>query len=116
MVVRGQSGDEKPAPACNVPAAKLVMPSPEELGLVGNDAIAATPHDWSLARQTLDSLGASYYRLEKAAQGGFRFTCALPYASDAGRQRNFECHAASEGEAIRMALQQVEAWQSSAPH
>jgi hypothetical protein len=114
LLVRGQAEDEKSKPATHSPVAKLVMPSPEDLGLSeGGGQASDRPADWPAARLKLDSLGATFYRLEKAAEGGFRFTCALPHGSDATRQRNFESHGSDEAEAIRLALQQVETWKSS---
>src|SRR5260221_6986336 len=86
LIIRGQSGEEpapKPpvkGPAPAVTLAKVDIPTPEEIGLLG----AATPGkpvsslDWPTARTRLDQLGATFYRLEKAPEGGFRFVCALP--------------------------------------
>jgi hypothetical protein len=90
----------------------LQMPSPEDLGLTSNTSAAANSGDWTVARQRLDNLGASYYRLEKA-DGGFRFVCSLPYSGDPTRERHFESLAASEPEAIRLALGQVNEWKAT---
>ena len=112
VLVRAQAADERqPRGASTVPTAKLMMPSPEELGLAAGAAPGSSPSrsEWTTARQRLDTLGASYYRLEKA-DAGFRFACSLPYHSDPNRERHFECVAATEADAIRAALAQVEDW------
>ncbi len=116
VVIRGQSADEpppKPKPTAAMPApapSKLAIPSPEELGLAA--ASSAPAGDWPMARARLDKLGATYYRLEKAPEG-FRFICALPYPQAPSKQREFEALGASEPEAIRQALAQVEQWQAA---
>jgi hypothetical protein len=118
VVVRGQIGEDQPGkPAPSPPAtAKLVMPSPEELGLLTATATPqpATPPvaDWAAASSRLDQLGACYYRLEKAPEGGFRFVCALPHPQQPNQQRQFEARAATDAEVIRLALQQVEEWKA----
>jgi hypothetical protein len=115
MLVRAQAGEEQTnSSVTTVPTAKLLMPSPEELGLAAGGAPnpASVDGDWNAARRRLDALGACYYRLEKADQG-FRFTCSLPYAGDPNRERHFETLAASEADAIRMALEQVDDWKSA---
>ena len=126
LVIRGQSADEPPPkrapapppqaqtppaqPRATPPAAgKLSIPTPEELGLAAGKSDGQRS-DWSAARSRLDQLGATYYRLEKAPEGGFSFVCALPYPQTPARQRQFEATAASEPEAIRQALDQVEQW------
>jgi hypothetical protein len=122
LVIRGQAPEE---PATGTPKqqiqARLQMPTPEELGLLpagqaDQPRRQATEQpvqgDWSAARNHLEKLGASHYRLEKTPDGGYRFACALPKGGAPGHESQFEARAASEGEAIRLALEQVEAWRA----
>jgi hypothetical protein len=112
VLVRAQTDDDRQTRGGSVvPTAKLMMPSPEQLGLATNHEPGRAPsvEDWLSARQRLETLGASYYRLEKT-DGGYRFECSLPYAGDVKRERHFESAGASEVEAIRTALAQVEHW------
>lgn len=113
-VVRGHI-DDPPAKTGSpaAPPSRLSMPSPEELGLVApatKSAAVPACADWPAARARLDKLGAVFYRLEKEQAGGFRFSCALPHAKGGATQQQFEARAASEQDAIRLAMQQVEAW------
>lgn len=112
-IVRGQApGDDSPAPAlpANMPM-KVGMPSREELGLLTAHPSASEPApDWTAARHQLDRWQATNYRLEKTADSQFRFLCTLPYPQNPGKQRQFEATAASEGEALRLALEQAESW------
>ncbi len=111
---RGQNSDE-PAARSSLPSspAKLTMPTPEECGLVPSKPSAAL--DWAGARTRLDDLGATHYSLSKAAEGGFRFVCALPHPQDATKQRQFEAHASNETEAITAVLKQAEQWKQGRP-
>lgn len=117
-VIRGQEPEEatrRSSVQLGAPS-KMSIPAPEALGLVTNSSAGAPPTnsvDWNTARNRLDQLGATFYRLEKAAEGGFRFSCTIPYLQDRSRQRQFDIQAANEPEAIRLAMQQVEQWQAS---
>lgn len=68
--------------------------------------------DWTAAKQRLDKVGASAYRLEKVAEGGFRFTCVLPYPQSQTQERQFQAQAAGEAEAVELALRQAEIWKA----
>jgi hypothetical protein len=136
-VIRGQAPEERATPAApRAPGAprgpatappsppptappKLTMPTAEALGLLVPALPAPRPEqpalDWGSVRARLDARGATYYRLEKTPEGGFRFLCSVPHPQDAGRQRQFETVAATEAEAMRAVLDQVEAWGSRAP-
>lgn len=112
VVIRGQGGEE---PA-SVPVAKLSIPAPEELGLLTSASPQATPAsgpmDWAGAKAHLEKLGATHYRLEKATEG-WCFVCALSHPQQPSAQRQFEAHAATEAEAIRSLLKQVEEWRAT---
>ncbi len=114
MIHRGQNSDE-PAARSVLPSspARLTIPTPEECGLVSSKPSAAL--DWSSTRMRLDNLGATHYSLSKAAEGGFRFVCALPHPQDASKHRQFEAHASSETEAIAAVLKQAEQWKQGRP-
>jgi hypothetical protein len=100
-VVRGQKPEE-PRPAA--PPA-LAMPPPEALGVPVPRP--AAPVDWAALRVRLDRLGATQFALETLSEGGYRFTCRLPSA-DPARPRAAEGRAATEAEAVRLALEQAE--------
>jgi hypothetical protein len=85
------------------------MPTPEQLGLAPvRPAAAVADTDWAAVHRRLDRLGATCFHLEKAT-GGTRITCLLPTAQ-AGRSHRVEAQAASEGDAVRLALDQAEEW------
>jgi hypothetical protein len=91
-----------PMPAMPPAPALLALPPPEQLGIA-----AARPPENDLAR--LEQLGASCFRLERTSAGGTRVTCMVP-SNQPGRQRRFEVEAASQAEAVRLVLDQAEAW------
>jgi hypothetical protein len=111
VVARGQSpGDDAPIAPPRIPV-RISMPSREELGLLtSNHSPPVCTLDWNTVRQQLEGWQATSYRLEKTADGQFRFVCALPYPQSPGRQRQFEATAASESDALKLALEQAQAW------
>ena len=114
FVARGQSpNDDQPIAPPRIPA-KISMPSREELGLLtSNHSPPVCTLDWNAVKQQLDGWQASSYRLEKAPDGQFRFVCALPYPQSPGKQRQFEATAATENEALQLALSQAQAWRQT---
>jgi hypothetical protein len=114
--IRGQSPEEpKPAPvwpppgvvaAAAAPPAPLAIPAPEQLGLAAMRPVETARLDWAAARTRLDRLGATCFYLEKL-DSGWRFTCLLPTA-EAGKQRRIDVEAASEAEAVQVALERAE--------
>jgi hypothetical protein len=88
---------------------RLQLPSPEQLGLTANAVAASVPRlDWSAIHQRLDQLGATCFHLEKLARG-CRVTCLLPTAQ-ADRSHRIEAEAATEAEAVAIAVTQAESW------
>lgn len=86
--VRAQMADEpRPTP-------KISLPSPEQLGV-------PVPMSWAEARVRLDRAGATGLTLDRDA-AGYRFACKLPGG------RSAEARAATEAEAVRLVLVQVE--------
>lgn len=119
-VIRGQAPDEKETPSKQIPTlpVKLKIPSPEELGFVTDAKVDSRPAPaatavigWSTARQRLDQLGSTFYRLEKA-DGGYRFACALP--GQQGKERQFEATKATENDAIKAVFEQIDGWHGGA--
>lgn len=92
-----------PSPA---PVSPLALPSPEQLGIVGNAAPEATV-DWTAVHRRLDTLGATCFHMEKTATGGCKVTCLIP-AAQPGRQQHLEALAASKAEAVRLVLEKAE--------
>lgn len=89
----------------------LVMPSPEQLGLAGGQPSTGAV-DWAAVHRRLDEMGAACFQIEKLKAGGCRCTCLMP-TSQPGRNHRVEAQAATEPEAVRLALAQVEQWASS---
>lgn len=87
---------------------RLAIPSPEELGIARASIDEAQP-DWAAFHRQLDTLGARSFHVEKLPQGGYQFSCLLP-TSQADRCHRVEATAATEAQAIRMALQEAEQW------
>jgi hypothetical protein len=87
------------------------MPTPEQLGLITTPA-SEPGANWSEASQRLKKLGASCFQMERLQQGGYRFVCLLPTAQP-GRTHRVEAEAASEADAVRLALGRAEQWASA---
>lgn len=106
-VVRSQSPEEpRPAPVSPPPpAGPLALPAPEQLGVAHAAPAAANRLDWAATRSQLDRLGATCFHLEKL-ESGWRFTCLLP-AREPGKQRRIDAEAATEAEAVRVALERA---------
>lgn len=69
--------------------------------------------DWfSEAAQRLRDLGATYYLLETWGRNGelYRFHCKMAVAGSQSYTRHFEATSADAAQAMRMVLEQVEAW------
>jgi hypothetical protein len=103
-IVRLQSEDETaPSPA---PVSPLALPSPEQLGIVGNTAPEPTV-DWTAVHRRLDTLGATCFHMEKTATGGCKVTCLIP-AGQPGQQQHLEAQAASKAAAVQLVLERAE--------
>lgn len=102
--VRLQSEDEAPPQA--PPPSPLTLPSPEQLGIVGN-AVAEATVDWTAVHRRLDALGATCFHMEKTTTGCCKVTCLLP-AAQPGRQQHLEAQAASKAEAVQLVLERAE--------
>lgn len=85
---------------------KMVMPSPEELGLASRSRSAAAPMDWTAIRQRLDALGISGFQLQRLPNGSFRFSCELPTGQGAMPIRG---EAPTEEGAVQQVLNQASA-------
>jgi hypothetical protein len=114
VIARGQIPDEPIAPPAppTAPARSislLAMPSPQELGIAAGRPAEAAAVDWALLHRRLANLGASTTRSERLAQDRFRFTCLLPTGTP-DRLHRVEAEATSEAEAVRLVLDQAEAW------
>jgi hypothetical protein len=102
-IFRGKGPDEPSAPL-QAASVRLSMPSPDQLGIASASAMA----DWAGVHRRLTELGALCVQGEKV-EGGYRFTCLLPTA-ESQRNHRIEALAASEGEAVRLALDRCEQW------
>jgi hypothetical protein len=107
---RAQAPDEPvskqlPAPVRSAP---IAIPTPEQLG-VATVPMSEGTSDWAAANRRLDLLGAVSSHRERLPQGGYRFTCLLA-TEQADRKHRVEAVAATEEEAVRLALQRAEEW------
>jgi hypothetical protein len=112
QVIRAK-GAEEPSPSqlpANVDAATaLTIPSPEELGILPAPSAETNRLDWAQVHRDLERLATITYRLDKLPQGGCRFTCLLA-TSHPGLSHRVEAEAASEAEAVRLALDKAKEW------
>jgi hypothetical protein len=109
-VFRGVMPDES-VPALSQPktvTAKLMMPSPEELGITKASAKEERT-DWAECHRRLDALGAQSIHLERLAAGGYQFSCLLP-TSQQDRCHRVESTAPTQAEAVRLVLQEAQQW------
>jgi hypothetical protein len=84
----------------------VIIPTPEQLGVARRAEMHA---DWAVTRQRLQELGAVSFQVDHPAAGGCRFVCWLPQGQP-GTTRCIEAHAATEAEAVRLALDRAARW------
>ncbi len=99
-LARAKAPDE-PAPARPAP---LVMPSPEQLGVVVRTA--ADSPNWSALHARMNELGIVSFHMDTLPDGRHRFTCWLPQGQPGATQR-IEALAATEIEAARAGLERA---------
>ena len=94
---------------------------PDSDDIADTALITATPSDaapgdltWEQARERLQQLGATHFRLEMDSESGqYRFWCRLPVKGQTNVGRQFEAWAPSDMAAVIQILAQVEAWRSA---
>ena len=90
----------------------MSIPSPEELGvLAAKPVVAGVELDWAAVHRRLQELGADFLR-QKLPEGGYRFTCLMP-TNQPNRLHRVEAEAATEAEAVQLALNQANKWAGS---
>jgi hypothetical protein len=126
-IVRGHSQELPPErPSLTLPPPERLgvsLPSPEALGVADpatqKPAPAASPKpqpapqpaagvDWAPVQARLQELRATGAQLDLMPGGGFRFTFVLPCAQP-GQGHRVEARAATDAEAVRLALEQAAA-------
>jgi hypothetical protein len=92
------------------------MPSPEQLGVpAGRLPILSAREekaDWNAAVEKANRLGATGLHLARLPQGGCQVTLLLP-SGQADRVQHIEATAATEADAVRLALERAEQWGAS---
>jgi hypothetical protein len=93
------------------PDTLLAMPAPRDLGL----GTATTPSqddeiDWKELRHRMQSLGVVGYQAREATGGGWVFACQLKTSDPSRRHRIETPPAATEAQAISLALAEAERW------
>jgi hypothetical protein len=92
----------------------VTIPTPEELG-VASSRTAPGNGDWLPGYRQLLDMGAYSFRIDRLPAGaGFQITCLLP-AGQAQRVRRIETQAASEAEAVRLAVEEAQRWVAQKP-
>ncbi len=99
---RPRTAPEEPKPA-RPPL--LTLPSPEQLGVAVRPVETAT--DWTAMHARMKELGVLSFHMDSLPDGRARFTCWLP-RDRPGLTRRIEALAASETEAVQLALQQAD--------
>jgi hypothetical protein len=94
------------------PPTPVSIPTPEELG-VSSARTATGNGDWLPGYRRLLDLGAYSFRIDRVRAGGFQITCLLP-AGQTQRVHRIETQAATEGEAVRLAVEEAERWSAQA--
>jgi hypothetical protein len=99
----GAPGGERPAPASIERPSAPATPSREA-------------SDFQAIQQRLQTLGATYYRLETWGQKNqFRFQCRMAVRENTHFARQFEATDPDPVLAMRRVLEQVEKWRSEHP-
>jgi hypothetical protein len=111
---------EEPAPrpqpaVASAPAAAkpelLHLPTPEELGIASEKSAPATEIraiDWSAVHTRLNRLGASCFLVQHPSSQLVRIISMFPQAEN--RIHRIESSAATEAEAVRLFIEQVDEW------
>lgn len=114
-IIRFQNED--PAP---VRPTRLELPAPEQLGIrgiaVAQPTMASAPShglDWNRIHERLRRLGALGFHLDRLPMDAVRVTFYLP-SGEGGRTRLVEAEAASDAQAISLALERAEGWAAQA--
>ena len=84
------------------------MPSPDQVGVAARPADGC---DWTVFHRRLQELGVVTFQVDRLNADVYQFTCLLPTA-EAGRTHRIEAHGATEGEAVRRALDEAQRWLS----
>ncbi len=111
----------RPAPPSQQPAASMErpqvrtetiqLPSPEELGITGEKVVVAAPTrpiDWSALHARLNRLGSLSFIVQRPSAQLVRLICLFPLPDN--RVHRVEVSAATEAEAVRLFMEQVEEW------
>lgn len=104
------------APKAPVEVRKIVLPTPEELGVKFQPAaverqqplVKANEVNWDDLRARLKKIGALSFRVDRAEEGGFRAVFLLP--GTASDYQLVEAVGATEAAALQTALRQAETW------
>jgi hypothetical protein len=103
-IVRGAMPDAPPAPP--PPAPRVVLPSPEALGIKISSATPAagtapTAVDWNQVHARMEKLGVVHLQRDCLAQGGVRVILSLP-------SHSAEATGDTEAAAVLLALERAE--------
>src|SRR5262249_54963885 len=99
--------DSPPLPT-PMSAAGLSPAGPAQLATAAKPDPAVPALTWQLARERLQELGASQFRLETGSRlGEFRFAC---WVNERAQTKQFTATAPTDMEAVERVLEQIEAW------
>jgi hypothetical protein len=90
----------------------LILPPPDNVGVARRPTPA---DDLADAHRRLQELGVVWLHLEPLPTGGFSFTFLLP-TGEVNRAYRIEAHGATQGEAMRAALDRAAPLVAHGPH
>jgi hypothetical protein len=102
---------QQPAPVevVNSRPETLHLPSPEELGLASEKPAADGGHaDWTALHARLEQMGATCLQVQRPSSQLVRIVSMFPMAEN--RVHRIEASGATEAEAVRLFLEQVDEW------
>jgi hypothetical protein len=97
-IVRGAMPD---SPAAPPPPTRIVLPSPEALGIKIGPATPPAAPDWNHVHARLEKLGTVNYQRDRLSQGGYRVILSLP-------AHRVEATGDTEAAAVLLALERAE--------
>jgi thioredoxin-related protein len=108
--------NERPQPAAagerlQARVESIQLPSPEELGISGDKPapeVTGRPIDWSALHARLNRLGALSFIVQRPSAQLVRLISLFPMPEN--RVHRVEVSAATEAEAVRLFIEQVEEW------
>lgn len=104
-IIRGQMADDVGSARS---IAAVAMPAPDQLGV--NAHLANGACDWTAIHRRVQELGVVSFQMDRLSPEVYQITCLVP--AEANHTHRIEAHGATEAEAARCALDEVQRWKS----